>query len=74
MSQDFTACKNHLLASMHRNTSPGLILIPFAYSFCLLSHDFAGRIARELWSTTQDISSVEIIIPPWFSTLMGDEQ
>jgi hypothetical protein len=36
----------------------------------------AGRIARELWWTNQEISSVDNI-PPWFSMLMyhlGDEQ
>jgi hypothetical protein len=34
-----------------------------------------GRIARELWQTNQEFSSVDI--PPWFSILIyhvGDEQ
>jgi hypothetical protein len=37
----------------------------------------AGRIAKELWWTSQEISSVDIIIPSWFSMLIyhiGDEQ
>jgi hypothetical protein len=37
----------------------------------------AGRIARELWWKNQEFSSVNTIIPPWFSMLiyhMGDEQ
>jgi hypothetical protein len=35
----------------------------------------AGRIARELWWTNLEFSSVDII-PPWFSTViyhLGDE-
>jgi hypothetical protein len=41
-----------------------------------LLDDFAGRIARELWTTNQEFSPVDII-PPWFSSLiyrLGDEQ
>jgi hypothetical protein len=36
----------------------------------------AGRIARELWWTNQDLFFVDII-PPWFSVLiyyLGDER
>jgi hypothetical protein len=36
-----------------------------------------GRIVKELWWTSQEFSSVDIIIPPWFSMLiyhLGDEQ
>jgi hypothetical protein len=36
----------------------------------------AGRITTELW-WSQEFFSVDIIIPPWFSTLiyhMGDKQ
>jgi hypothetical protein len=54
------------------------ILIPFAHSSCLLPHDYAGKITREIWWTNQEFSSVDIIISPWFhmlvSGIMGDEQ
>jgi hypothetical protein len=62
---------------MNKNTSQGQILIPLAYSSCLLPDDSAGRIARELWWTNQEFSSANIIILPWFCTLiyhLVDEQ
>jgi hypothetical protein len=55
----------------------GQILIPFVHSSCLLPDDSDGRIARELWWMSQEFSSVDIIIPPWFTMLiyhLGDEQ
>jgi hypothetical protein len=55
---------------MNRNTSQVQILIPFARFACVLSNDSSGRIARELWWTSQGFSSVDIIIPPWFSMLI----
>jgi hypothetical protein len=39
------------------------------HSSYLLPHDSAGRIARELWWTSQ-VSPAGIIISPWFSMLM----
>jgi hypothetical protein len=62
---------------MNKNTLQGKIHIPFGYSSSLLPDDSAGRITRELWWTNQEISSVNIIIQPQYSTLMyhlGDEQ
>jgi hypothetical protein len=60
------------LAGMNKNTSQGLI-----HPFLLFATDYsADMIARELWWTNQDFSSVGIT-PPWFSTLIyhvGDEQ
>jgi hypothetical protein len=76
MLLDFAACKKSL-ASMNTNTSQGKILIPFAHSSCLLPDLSAGRIAREQRWTSQEFSSVYIIIPPWFSMLiyhLGDKQ
>jgi hypothetical protein len=54
-----------------------LILTPFTRSAYLLPDDSAGRIARELWWTSQEFSSASIIISLWFSMLkyhLGDEQ
>jgi hypothetical protein len=36
----------------------------------LLLDDSAGRIAKELWWTNREFSSVDII-PPWFSILIS---
>jgi hypothetical protein len=50
------------------------ILTPFVHSSYLLPDDSAGRIARELWWTSQEFSSAGII-SPWFShthVLLGE--
>jgi hypothetical protein len=65
------------LASMNKNTLQGQILIPFTHSSCLLPNYSVGRIARKLCWTDQELSSVDIIIPPWLSKLiyqLEDEQ
>jgi hypothetical protein len=54
------------LASTNKNTSQGQILIPFAHSYCLLPDDCAGKVARDTWWTNQ-ISSIDAIVPLWFS-------
>jgi hypothetical protein len=62
---------------MNKNTSQGKILILFTHFSCILPHDSAGRFARELWWTNQELFSVDVIIPLWFSILihhLGDEQ
>jgi hypothetical protein len=58
-----------LRASMNKNTFHGEIhnfLLPFPL---FLPDDSAGMIARELWWTNQEFSSVDII-PSWFLMLV----
>jgi hypothetical protein len=43
-----------------KNSLQDQILVPFAHLSCLLPDDSAGRIARELWWTNQESSSVYI--------------
>jgi hypothetical protein len=57
---------------MNKNTLQGQI----RHTSCLLPDNSTGWIARELWWTNQEFSSVDIITP-WLSMLMyhlGDEQ
>jgi hypothetical protein len=56
---------------MNINTSQGQILIHFTHFSCLLPDISAGRIARELWWTSQVFPYVDIVIPPWFSMLIS---
>jgi hypothetical protein len=75
VTQDFTACKKN--CKYETNISKGQIVIPFAHYSRLLPDDSTGRTATELWWTSQEFYSVDIVIPPWFSMLMyqlGHEQ
>jgi hypothetical protein len=55
---------------MNENSSQGKILYPFAHFSCLLPDNSSDRIAIKLWWTNHGFSSVDVIIPQWFSMLI----